>query len=473
MITSFQYKGEWFLPAEPMKRITGILSYDIIEGSHLELFGNFDELPFGYSMRVDDIILGITNNSKQITLYNCYVSNSGGATLVSNGESGVPPTTYKIGYILEGVHVTSKEEMQFQEIRSEIYYLDEWLGVSGFFPNTDGLEQFKNFEINVKYKLPEPIRFEIDENLSGQFNFTILRPGLSTFTNNINLSQRVEIIISSITDSSLKDLLRNLFVFQNFLIFALYHRTHPTAITIYGNRFVNHYSDGTTTQKEIKLYFPIRYKEEDLSRKPDLEMLFSYGQIKEEFPSIIKKWYKQYDLLEPAFNLLVEQFYNKGRFSSNTFLNLAQAAETLHTRTDNHTKMPKQDYQVMKEEIYTAVPKKHHEWLREQFNFGNNLNLHARLKDMVSKYSNGSLDKAIGDKDSFVNQVKHSRNYYTHYSKGSEKHALKEQPLFFLTEKIKILLVCAFLIEAGFDKKKLESLLESNERRFIRHLINR
>lgn len=192
-------------------------------------------------------------------------------------------------------------------------------------------------------------------------------------------------------------------------------------------------------------------------------MLFSYQDIRDEFPTMISNWFKKYDLLEPAYNLLFEQFYRGDRFSENTFLNLAQAAETFHARTRSHTKIPEDVYSKMKEEIYVSVPKKYHPWLTDQFNFGNNLNLHTRLNEIVEFCSNKFLDKVIPDKELFVKQVKWSRNYYTHYSSDGKKNALKGQALFYLTEKLKLVLVCTFLLEIGLAKDKLENLLEKNK----------
>jgi hypothetical protein len=126
----------------------------------------------------------------------------------------------------------------------------------------------------------------------------------------------------------------------------------------------------------------------------------------------------------------------------------------------------------MKEEILKLTPSKYHKWLKDQFNFGNNLNLHLRLKELTDKYNNDILDKIIPDKDVFVKQVKHSRNYYTHYSASSKKNALKGGELFYLSERLKILLVCAFLIEIGFDKELISRNLDNVKWRLFNHLAN-
>jgi hypothetical protein len=150
-------------------------------------------------------------------------------------------------------------------------------------------------------------------------------------------------------------------------------------------------------------------------------MLFDFSRIKGDFYAIIKNWYEKYETFKPAFNLVFEQFYNDKFFSENTFLNLAQSAETFHSRVHDSTKMPKEDFKKMKEEILNLCPPEYHSWLNQQFNFGNSLNLHDRLTELTQKYSNPVLDIILGDKKKFVMDVKYSRNFYTHYSSKLEK----------------------------------------------------
>lgn len=472
MVDNFVFKGQWFLPSTPEKRLYGILTYDTNDGCSLELFGSFDESPLMPIVKNEDIILGITNDSKEITLYKCFVTKAVGATLVQGRESGIPPTFYSINFILEGAWINSSAEISFKKIVSEIHNLDEWVGVSGFKPIalSDYNDIVKN-GINVHYKIPEPIRFTIREGVNACFSFAVNHSGWSRYQKSLTLKQKVELIIETENELSLNDFLHGLFSLQNFLILALYNRTYPTRITLYDDKFIKDYGDGKPIRKKINLYFTISNRSKIEKPKLDLEMLFCYGYIREEFPTIIKNWYEKYEMLEPAFNLLFEQFYNNERFSENTFLNLAQAAENFHARTNNHTRMAKEDYEIMKASIYAATPNEYHEWLQDQFNFGNNLNLHTRLTEIVTKYSNEVLDKIIGDKELFIKQVKWSRNYYTHYSSSGEKQALKGTDLFYLSEKLKIVLVCAFLLEVGFDKEKLKYQLEQNKYRFFNHLV--
>jgi hypothetical protein len=91
---------------------------------------------------------------------------------------------------------------------------------------------------------------------------------------------------------------------------------------------------------------------------------------------------------------------------------------------------------------------------------------------LTEKYSNNILDKILGDKTQFVLNVKNSRNYYTHYSNDGVKKALKGSKLFYLSERLKILLVCSFLEEVGFNKDNLSMLLDNIKWKLFNHLAN-
>ncbi len=472
MNNKFEIKGEWFLPTDKTNRVHGILTFDPQEGSVLELYGSLNGDHFFPEFQDQDIILGLTSDSKQVTLSACYMTMSGGVTLVSNGESGKPSTQYSIRYLLIGLHADKSEDLKFTDISSEIFNLGEWVGISGFKHQFDP-DKIKNNEITVEYKLPEQIEFEIDDNSKGLLNFVANTPGISRYQKTATISQKVEFHAKSTYEKGIDDLLSYIITFQNFLTLSLYKSTYPLSISLSGDRHKDDFGNGKVYNKNIKLFFSSRnFKLKD---KPqlDLDMIFDYSRIKDNFPAIIKNWYSKYEILEPAFDLVFEQFYNGNRFTVNTFLNLAQSAETFHARVHNHTKIPQEKYKKMKEEILKTIRSlEYKNWLTDQFNFGNNLNLHQRLTELTEKYSNRILDKIIGDKEQFVLNVKNSRNYYTHYSKGGEKKALKGGDLFYLSERLKILLVCSFLIEIGFDKDSLATFLDNIKYRLFNHLAN-
>ena len=472
MKEKFNIKGEWFLPSNPSNKVHGTLVYDPQSGADLDLYGTLDPSDLHRGLKDEIIIHGISSDSKKITLYRCFMTQFGGVSLFRDEDSGKPSVSYSILYTLIGIHIDSPEDLTFDTISCEIFNLDEWVGISGFQRDPDEFENMKNKEVKVHYKLPSPVEFEIDDNTKGRFNFTASHPGGMAFRKNLAINQAVAFEAIAKTDKNISELLDYVISFQNFLILALYQSTYPTSIILSGEKHKNLYENGKSIRKSVLLYVSSRNFKENEKSKLGIEMIFNYRKIEKTFPARIKNWFAKYELLEPAFDLLFEQFYNDKMFTVNTFLNLAQAAETFHARVDNHTKMPKADYTKMKDEILNLAPKVYHEWLNEQFNFGNNLNLQRRLTEIADKYSNEIVDIILSDKSKFVLQVKHSRNYYTHYSDSSKKKALKGSDLFYLSQKLKILLVCAFLMEVGFEKEELSSSLSNLKWKLFSHLAD-
>lgn len=471
MVRQFEIKGEWFLPHSSDNRVHGNLKYHSTNAD-LELYGSLESYQFSPQLKDQDIILGISNESELVTLVGCIMTHFEGVKLVQGQESGKPTTIYSVIFTLVGIHAEKKEDLLFDTISSEIFNLGEWVGISGFKYPKFTPEEFKARKITIEYLLPEPIEFKIDKITNGTLNFISNRPGMSYYQKKIEISQRVEFTAKTNTDKTIEQLLEYLFRFQNFLILALYKSTYPQGITLKGDKFQVEYTDGKKYRVNVKLYFSIFNYQENEKPKLDFDLIFDYKSIKDDFEQFIQNWFSKYELLEPAFNLLIEQFHRRNQFNVNTFLNLAQAAETFHARTNNHTRIPIDEYKKMKNKILKSTPSKYHPWLKEQFNFGNNLNLHRRLSEILDRYSNDILDVIISDKEEFVKQVKHSRNYYTHYSENGKKKALKGSELFYLSEKLKLQLVCAFLMEIGFTKEQLSKSLDKVKWRLFNHLAD-
>ncbi len=66
MNEAFELKGKWFLPSNPNNVAYGIAKFDPDNGTFLELLGSFNGNFFEQINPNQDIIWGITNDSKCI-----------------------------------------------------------------------------------------------------------------------------------------------------------------------------------------------------------------------------------------------------------------------------------------------------------------------------------------------------------------------------------------------------------------------
>ena len=465
MTNNFELKGEWFLPINREKRVHGVLRYSPEEVIELELYGNLQSDNFFSELKNEEIILGTTTEGDQVTILNCVV-NQYTARLIYNGELGKTKTIYLAEYFLVGTHSDKIENLKFTQIKSEIFNLGQWVGIRGFsdsYPSTS-----KDKEIIVKYKLPEPVEFDIDDNTKGIFNFSVTQSEVIHHRKNFNISEKVEFQVVSTIEKSIDDLLSYIRKFQNFLILSLYKNTYILSVSLSGDRYKNDYGNANIYNKKIKLYFYSRNIKLNEKTQIAQQMGFDYLRIKNNFPTIIKNWYSEYELLESAFNLFFAQFYNDNTFIINTFLNLAQSAETFHRIKHNKKKILKEDDLKIQKYLLSVVKEEEYKkWLQHKFKLGNNLTLDDRLTEITEKYSNKILDKILFDKKKFVIDVKNSRHYYTHYSKKNKKKALEGKELFYLAEKLKIILAYAFLSEIGFSKEDLDLYLERIQHKIV------
>src|SRR6185295_751441 len=120
MIEKFTHKGLWFLPDNPDRQVTGILTYDPSEGADLELLGTLVDHRSSKEIHEPDFILGYTTDNKAITLYKSYEYSR-------SFLSGIDTAKYTTNFILIGDHFTNEIEFKFDKVKGRFKNLDEWI----------------------------------------------------------------------------------------------------------------------------------------------------------------------------------------------------------------------------------------------------------------------------------------------------------------------------------------------------------
>ena len=101
-----EYKGYWYLPSSPEKKIAGNLTYYPNEKIVLELFGGFNTnlSSLFNSVEQEPIIYGNTSDAKEITLLQCSQNVS------INLSADFPIISYSCNFMIIGKFVTSLDE---------------------------------------------------------------------------------------------------------------------------------------------------------------------------------------------------------------------------------------------------------------------------------------------------------------------------------------------------------------------------
>jgi hypothetical protein len=462
-------KGEWFLPNNEENKVKGTLTFKPNgKYSILELFGSLSDYENSSNI---DFILGITLDGVEVSLYKCYIRSLSGVPRneqdnIRMKKSNIQQfSSYSVEYILTGVHITSIKDLVFQKVETEIYNLDEWLDIHGFSKFSKDFENGDGLKIDFNYIQPKPIEFKINENLDGAFRFSTPTSSTSKFQKEYTVTQTTCLTLASKEYLTLSEVLDYVYKFQNFLVISMYTHTNPLSIELICDKFYDNVRIGENeyfkNPKRIKLYYSQRKKIERERPKTHFEMLFTYEDIEENFPILISKWFEKYKLLNPTFNLIFYQFYLNEHIIDVLFLNLAQAAESFHyllnIKNKKSKRIPSEEFDRRKKVLKESLSNDElYNWISQQLN--NHLILDTRLNELIESYSIPTVMNLIGDKDLFINQIKDSRNYYTHFNPKYKNKALSGSDLVELYKKLQLLLISAILIEVGFDKELINQL---------------
>ncbi len=158
-------------------------------------------------------------------------------------------------------------------------------------------------------------------------------------------------------------------------------------------------------------------------RDTHVPVMYNYNDISDSFENISIKWFADYDIMEPAFNLYLSSKIGAHKYLTGIFLTLIQGLETLHRRTYNETQMAVGDFDDLYAIIMEVVPLNRKEFVEQNLRYANELSLHKRLKQLILPF-----EKFYGTSreiNSFVRKIVDVRNYLTHNEKKAESRAKK------------------------------------------------
>lgn len=426
-------KGEWFLPENEQEKLSGRLIYDPIEGIRLEVHGIFGHKKNPSYVREHQIIIGWVEGEKYVTLLSSYLK--------------TPDTfsTYVVNYFFYDIKVSAIDLLCFTQINIHFNNLEEWVGISGFEmgDTKDLYKETENKEAKILYKLPQPIECQVEScNLSVIIDFTCKTPTWKIVTTEQSIKQITTIQLKSEKKIFFEDLLTYSVHMSDLFAFGTYQ--YPVISSV---EFV---IDGYVVP-----YFAIQSFRPQ--QKKDLipqQMLFIYDDIREYINSILDQWFLLCNKLGGIVWLITEQFTEMGESYVNSFLNLAQAAESIHSKLYNHPKNDPITFRNFINELISYIPNEHREFVRNKIN-RNDLVLADRVDELMEKCGADLYSKFIPNKDSFVKEVKDTRNYYTHYD-GENKTAIASGiDLYYLSKQLQKMLICVLLLEVGIKKDVL------------------
>ena len=222
--------------------------------------------------------------------------------------------------------------------------------------------------------------------------------------------------------------LSKIFHFQNFLTLVTQQSIFVKELSLFFKVADN------KELHETKVFFQLTHIPELKEELMPFDMLLPYKDLRKNFETIIQKWYSLETKLETSLHQYTSIFYAPFSYVTDKFLNLCRAMEAYHR------------------------------------DFINNGTVHfiKRCEEVVRNNSNvHNSTLKIPSIPIFAKNVKNFRNDFTHSNPltAKNKKYLKTHKL---SEYLKLIMACTFLIETGIDRTVLKKNIKNS--RLYTHL---
>lgn len=358
---------------------------------------------------------------------------------------------FSVGVFYVGCHFTKREDIKFTRLSVRYSQLKEWLREGLFHyeesKNEEGLSEhvWKLTMPKVKEIFLDKSKISIGYGFATSFGGAWETPKFEAHTGiSIDVSDKMHI----------DDFFPIAYDLKNFLTLAM--GDEVSILAIEGtNKSIKEY--GT-----IQISYRKRISNQKLFSFPHVPFL--YKSISERPDFYLQNWFNLIEKIKPTYDLFFGTVYNPHLYPTHTFLNLAQALESYHSRISDNEVMCDESFKELLSPILNIISKIPKPELRQHFKsraeFMNNKSLRTRIEELFEEY--GELFMPfIDNKGKFIRKVVNTRNYYTHYGKHSEKRAAKVLELPFLSNKLRFMLIVIFLKEIGFDDKVTKQALRA------------
>lgn len=437
-----EYKGYWYLPSSPDKKIAGILTYYPNDKIILELIGCFDDsIPSLLDIGQEGVIHGKTSDAKDITLLQCHKS------VNVNFSADFPIVQYSCNYIVIGKHINSLDEKAKYWVNCRIPELTLWCypaALNNHLNINDKDNSIKDISISLNFNTENNddiiSNVLIDDNTSLLLKKDVYYES-SEFFLHPQFEQYTYIEITKQSEVSINELLSDIRNFERFISLASFNVVESTDITFY-DKDIFQQDEHRKIYKQIHLIHRYNKLRDNSQQNKNGDFLFQYSTIKEVYPEIIKKWYNAPSNLFPIRSHLIDSLDKKPVYSSVDFLIIIQAIEGFwwRFRDDNY-------------KTKNAIPKK------------KNTNLNEILNELLKEFDDIELLNKCGID---IEAVIDSRHYYSHFVEQTKKpKKLDGWPLIKQAKKLRILLICCVLSFVGFEHSKIDAIFKKSNNKFI------
>ena len=450
--------GSFWLPGDTENRVAGVLrisqsgeaTIEVSGVPHHPIFTPQDAEPIRVFGMVDKP--GSVTTNGFVTLDGCIRQ-----PMVSGWPFGMSKAGFDIDVVFVGIIYGDQEESGFSELSLYVEELGDWLDTPGIYTEFDMVGRSGS----IRYHHPPGIKVDLPEEIRLEFRLE-LTPSVasSASTKTASVSQTACVHLTPEDPQPIEYFLPLAVRLCGFLSLAL-DRT-VSVQKIIGEDEILDARTGEAFPISVEVYGQFAPWSHSPPSTHSHEVMFRYPDVSSQLDDLLTKWLINYEKFKHAINLYFASRTDALQSPETRFLWLAQGLETFHRRSSRETAMPEEEFERRKASILDSCPEEWREWLDHELGFSNELSLGSRLRKLISPFQKQFGNAAT--RNSFVNEIVVTRNYFTHYDHRLEDQAARGEDLVKLYQKLEALFRLHLLRLIGLDGGTIDLMVQNNAR---------
>jgi ApeA N-terminal domain 1 len=422
---SFETRGDFWLPSDPDKKLSGTLTYRPGQIG-LELHGSFAhpaaELPEA------ELLNGHTNDGPCVLW---RVIRRAGRTTFSN-ERVVSHSTWTSEHLFVGLNVDRSDDLRFRTLSVQFDALGNWLGRAAF--EIDVVRRVAHYRPDPPFATALPTQegaLELVTHLRSS-------PGFGRLV----WEEEPEFRFRPLEINHYEWYLERLGHLRSLMGVLVGSPVTPTRITA---------GIGTEYPDEVTVFSLVAGEN---AREPPhpAQMLMSRAALGDRLSEVIQLWFEKREALRTTNALLFGSQYVGNLPRDAEFLALTQALETLHRRLWGGFYMNEADYQAVEQTLVDAIPsdiaRAHRDALKTRIHFGNEFAQRKRFNELMKSLDKETRELVAPIAQDFVERIVEERNYLTHYPSG-EAEPMSPAERFYAIIRLRAFLILLLLAQVN------------------------
>lgn len=444
----FKASGEWFLPEDPARLISGTLDYT---PRYAEVTLHETLRPFAGDMRAADspaypVVYGVTITGERVTLYNAQrmgLSVHYGNDSIRSSERVISPR------MVVGAHLAA--DFAYPEMRCQIPGLEVWL--SKHVVESSQEKDPATGAVQLSFRvlgLPEEVTPA--PAINGTLGWSIGRQW-SDSALSVTVTTSGWVRIRPDVPQPLEWFLEQLAKLTPLLTFLA--GAPMTTDCIEASIDEQARASIVVVQREPKCCSYTSLHEFFMPRKA----------MGVELAKVVARWFEIYPKVASPSQLALSILASEDLWPHVEFLSLMQALEGFHRSLFPGSYMDEKDYEAVKKILGDAIPNMlgddHKDALRSKIKYGNQIALRKRLNELATHLTQPIKAMIFGNSEKLIQRWIDTRNYYTHWDESLRQSALEGQRLYYANVRLRAFLRVLYLDLTGIPMEAIAKALTS------------